>query len=121
MLDILLETSGDERWDLDITEDGDIQLTDSELQNVLVALQWIYDEWRLGPDLGFPWYEEVLVKNPNTELIRQEILETILEVDGITEANVEMLEYSPRERKISFSFTCKAGEETYEEEVTWVG
>ena len=60
MIDILLEEDGD----IAVSEVGDISITNSVRQAVLIRLRWIYNEWRLGPELGFPWFEQVFVKNP---------------------------------------------------------
>ena len=117
MTDILLNTDGD----LAITPTGDISLTDSVRQAVLVRLRWIYGEWRLGPDLGFPWFEEVLVKNPNTVKIRSLIRDEILKVEGVEDAKVTNVKYDPAKRAATFYFTCAINGETYNEEVTLYG
>lgn len=81
MLDIRLNEDGD----IAISKNGDISTTESVRQAVMIRLRWIYDEWRLGPELGFPWFEEVFIKNPNTikikTLVRDEILK-VKEVKG---------------------------------------
>lgn len=66
MLDIRLNEDGD----IAISKNGDISTTESVRQAVMIRLRWIYDEWRLGPELGFPWFEEVFIKNPNTIKIK---------------------------------------------------
>ena len=75
MVDIKLNRDGD----IDVSAIGDISLTESVRQAVLIRLRWIYDEWRLGPELGFPWFEEVFVKNPNTVKIRSLIRDEIMQ------------------------------------------
>ena len=82
MLDIKLNADGD----LDVSAFGDISTTESVRQAVLIRLRWIYDEWRLGPEYGFPWFEEVFVKNPNTVKIKQLIREEILKVSEVRAA-----------------------------------
>ena len=66
MTDIRLGKDGD----IVVSEIGDISLTESVRQAVLIRLRWIYQEWRLGPEMGFPWFEEVFIKNPNTVKIQ---------------------------------------------------
>ena len=54
MLDIQLDKNGD----LAVSETGDIFMTQSVKQAVLIRLRWIYNEWRLGPEkIGghVPW------------------------------------------------------------------
>ena len=117
MLDIKL--NADE--DLDVSAFGDISTTESVRQAVLIHLRWIYDEWRLGPEYGFPWFEEVFVKNPNTVKIKQLIREEILKVSEVRAAEVTKVDYDPAKRTAKFYYTVKVGEETYREEVTLYG
>lgn len=118
MLDIKLCDSGDYVGDLDITEDGDIQFTDDLLQNAKTAILWILGEWRLGPEFGLPWFDDILVKSPDLDLIQAEIRDALLDIEGVQDADVELLEFDSRNRKISFSFTLFDGEDEYSEEVT---
>jgi hypothetical protein len=117
MLDIKLNADGD----LDVNAFGDISTTESVRQAVLIRLRWIYDEWRLGPEYGFPWFEEVFVKNPNTVKIKQLIREEILKVSEVRAAEVMKVDYDPAKRTAKFYYTVKVGEETYREEVTLYG
>lgn len=50
MSDIRLDKNGD----IEVSPTGDIYLTESVRQAVLIRLRWIWNEWRLGPELGFP-------------------------------------------------------------------
>ena len=114
MLDIKLNARGD----IDVSAVGDISITESIRQAILVRLHWIFREWRLGPEMGFPWFEEVFVKNPNTERIRQLVRNEIMQVEGVKAANVKSAVYDRAKRASTFSFTCTIGNETYMEEVT---
>lgn len=113
MIDIKLDSNGD----IDVSAIGDISLTNSICQAILVRIRWIYNEWRLGPEIGFPWFEEVFVKNPNTEYVKQLLREKILEVDGVTDATVDELHYDQRSRTCKIIYTACAGEEVFREEV----
>lgn len=66
MVDIRLDKNGD----IDVSAVGDIFITESVRQAVLIRLRWFFGEWRLGPEMGFKWFEEVFVKNPNLVKIR---------------------------------------------------
>ena len=114
MVDIKLNRDGD----IDVSAVGDISLTESVRQAVLIRLRWIYDEWRLGPELGFPWFEEVFVKNLDTVKIRSLIRDEIMQVEGVTAAEVTSVNYDRTKRAASFVFTCSVGEAAYREEVT---
>ena len=114
MVDIKLNKDGD----IDVFAIGDISLTESIRQAVLIRLRWIYREWKLGPDMGFPWFEEVFVKNPNIAKIRGLIRDEILQVEGVTAAEVTSVKYDKAKRTAVISFTCYVGEEAFREEVT---
>lgn len=114
MFDIMLNHDGDLR----VSTKGDISLTYSIRQAILVRLRWILNEWRLGPEYGFPWFEEVFVKNPNTDRIRQLIRDTILEIPDVKTATVGLVKYDRQKRSIRFSYTATVSEETFTEEVT---
>lgn len=114
MVDIKLNKDGD----IDVSATGDISLTESVRQAVLIRLRWIYREWKLGPDMGFHWFEEVFVKNPNIVKIRGLIRDEILQVEGATAAEITSVKYDKAKRKAIIAFTCYVGEEMFKEEVT---
>ena len=113
MLDILLDKSGD----ITVSDLGDIELTNSVMQAVKVHLRWILGEWRLGPRFGFPWFEEVFVKNPNIDKIKNLVRSEIMSIDGVRDAIVEEVRYSAKARSVTFRYICYVGEETYREEL----
>lgn len=117
MLDIKLNADGD----LDVSAFGDISMTESVRQAVLIRLRWIYDEWRLGPEYGFPWFEEVFVKNPNTIKIKTLVRDEILKVKEVKAATVTSVDYNPAKRMATFRYTVTVGEDTFREEVTLYG
>lgn len=116
-LDIMLNSDGD----IDVTEDGDISTTESVRQAILVRLRWIYAEWRLGPSLGFPWFEQIFVKNPNITKIKTLVRNEILSVDEVTAAKVYSVTYDRAARTATFKYTATVDEETFDEEVTLYG
>ena len=117
MTDILLDREGD----IVISAVGDISLTDSIRQAVLIRLRWIYDEWRLGPQYGFPWFEEVFIKNPNIAKLKGIIAEEIMQVEGVTSAAVDSVVYSRGARTATFRYTVSVGGTTFREEVELYG
>ena len=117
MLDIQLGSNGD----LAVSEAGDIFMTQSVKQAVLIRRRWIFGEWRLGPEFGFRWFEDVLVKNPDTFKIKQLIREEILKVDEVVSAKVKTVNYDPAKRTFYCSYTFSTNEETYRDEVTLYG
>lgn len=105
MIDIMIGQEGD----ILLTEQGDIYLTQSIKQNILIRLRWILNEWRLGPTMGFPWFEEMLVKNPNLMKIKGLLRNEIMQVDGVQSAVIDKLDYSAQERTVSIKYTVNAG------------
>ena len=79
--DILLDKSGD----IAIGETADISLTHSIRQEVKILLRWFFAEWRFAPDLGFPYFEDVFVKNPDTSAIARIVRTEGAKADGVKE------------------------------------
>lgn len=113
MLDILLGNSGD----LKITDSGDIELTNSVRQAIRVRLRWFLGEWRLGPDAGIPWFEEILIKNPNIDRCCQLFREAILSVEEVKNVTNMSLTIDPKTRRAVLKFSATTEEETFNEEV----
>lgn len=114
MTDIMLGADGD----IVISDTGDIFVTESVCQAILVRLRWIYNEWRLGPEYGFPWFEEVWVKNPNEVKIRHLIREQIMSVDEVISARVISFDFDKKHRTVKIVYEAVTDEETFREEVT---
>lgn len=113
MKDILLTEDGD----LAISETGDISITDSVRQAIRVRLRWFFQEWRLGPEIGIPYYEEILVKNPNDLRIKQIIRDEILTVEEIDDVRNIVFSVDSKARTAVISFMAAVGDETFREEV----
>lgn len=114
MTDIKIDFNGD----IELMENGDIGITQSIRQAILIRLRWIFGEWRLGPEFGFQWFEEVFVKNPNTAKIQQLIREELLKIDGVKYAKVTSFIFDKASRRASFKYSCETDETTFSEEVT---
>lgn len=114
MLDIKLASDGD----IAVSDTGDIATTESVRQAVLIRLRWIYGEWKLGPEMGFPWFEEVFKKNPNILKIQHLLREEIMSVAGVTAATVKTVEFDKSKRTVSIAYTVTVDKKTYDEEVT---
>lgn len=114
MTDIMLDSKGD----MKVSAVGDISITESVRQAVMIRLRWIFQEWRLGPKLGFPWFEEVFVKNPNLPKLRQLIRDEIMKVSEVTAAAVTNIDFDRAARVAKITYTCTVGEDTFRDEVT---
>lgn len=113
MLDFKLTKSGD----LELTDTGDILPTDSVCQAVRIRLLWFFDEWRLGPEFGLPYFENILVKNPNESKIRHLIREAVMSVDEVTDVQEVEMSIDSRTRAASITVVFSTDEDTFREEV----
>lgn len=104
-------------WDLEVTPIGDIVPTESVVQAVIIRLKWFLAEWRLGPTLGFPYFEEVFVKNPNLTKIRFLFRDLVLDVEGVTSVTKADIVPDPRTREAIISIVFTVGEEVFQKEV----
>ena len=52
-------------------------------QQIKISLKTFLGEWFLDIGDGVPYFEEILVKNPNTMIIREIIRDRILTVPGV--------------------------------------
>lgn len=114
MKDLLLDESGD----LLLDETGDIQFTDSITQAIAIRLRWFLNEWKLGPELGIPYYEEVFVKNPSTFLIEDRMLDAIYDVEEVTDVEDFRVSLNATTRKLLVIYKVLAGEISIEGRLT---
>lgn len=69
-----------------VIKNNDLILIDNAervAQQVLITLRFWLGEWFLDTRQGVPYFEYVLVKNPNTNHIRQILAEKIQSVEGV--------------------------------------
>ncbi len=100
--DIKLDTNGD--WEV---SGGDLQLISdgpSIVQAIEIALQFFKGEWFLDLDAGVPWYQNVLVKNPDPNLLHSIFRKAISDVEGVTEVTALDLSIDNATRTLSVSF-----------------
>ena len=116
MKDLLLTQNGD----LALGElSHDISITDSVAQAIRIRLLWFFNEWRFSPDFGVPYFEEILVKNPNDLRIRQIIRDEVTSVDEVeTCTNVQLQINADRTANISFYVTVGGTKEKMEVDVS---
>lgn len=100
--------------DLILTENGnnlelsnfDLQVSDGSLyvaNKIRIALKTFNNEWFLNINAGLPYYEDILIKNPNldfiSDLFQSEIL-SISDVDSLDEFTLTLS--STRQLEIYF-------------------
>ena len=113
MLDILLTPDGD----LNITDHGDIMLTESVRQAIHIRILWFFREWRFAPEKGVPYFEDVLIKNPNIARIRRIIRREVMGVREVRDVRDMRIDVDAQSRRAVISFVAVTDEETYREEV----
>lgn len=110
--------------DIQMTRSGDIAIfrydimtTDSIEQAIVIKLRWFFGEWVYNTSLGVDWFGKVLIKNPNSLLIKRMIEDTILSVDGVksVEDLTLSVDKSTRIGTISFKVHTIDGTEDYME------
>ena len=77
----------------------------------------LFRSWRFAPKFGVPYYEDILIKNPNLERIRRIIKNELLSVKGVNSARDIRIEYDKSSRMARIFYTAVTGEETYREEL----
>lgn len=77
--------------------DGDLALTsdvqqggaDPVQQDILQAMRTFLNEWYLDNTLGIPWFQQILIKNPDQSKIDAIFINTILSRRGV----IQLLSY----------------------------
>lgn len=105
MADLQLSTLDD---DLDLTGeklsivDGD----DAIIQHLLVRLRFFKGEWFLDERVGVPYYDTILVKNPDFIAIRSIFRNAILSTPGIANLDSLTTSFEASTRKLTVSFAA---------------
>ena len=71
----------------------------------------------MGDDLGFPYFEEVFVKNPNEVKIKYLIRNTVMEVEGVKDVKAIEISLDKKTRKATITVIFCTDEDTFTEEV----
>ena len=103
MKDLLLDKDGD----LYLTPNGDISLTDSVRQAILIRLRWFLGEWIFNTSFGMPYYSQILVKNPSTAVIEQLFRQQILSVSEVIRIESLSVQIDKRLRKCHVKFKAQ--------------
>lgn len=73
--------------------DGNVTMTGDLAQRLDCLLRTFRGEWWLDPSIGVPWFEEVLKKNPDLQVIRQLLVSVLMsdsEVASVSRMDVEL-------------------------------
>jgi hypothetical protein len=86
--------------------------TDAIAQAIRLRLQMLKGEWYLDESAGLPYFQEILVKNPNTAQIRKVIAERIEGTLGVSalESLDLVFDRTARTLTVTFKVSTDTGE-----------
>ncbi|SHI61668.1 hypothetical protein SAMN02745671_01163 [Anaerovibrio lipolyticus DSM 3074] len=90
-----------------ILQDRDLMVIDNAervAQQIVIQLRFFYGEWFLDTSDGVPYFEYVLVKNPNLNHVRQVIREAIEKVPEVSKINYIKLNFDKVNRVLYVSY-----------------
>lgn len=118
---------GDLSLDLDRTSEffGDLVLDEGDLlinegieaiqQNIIQRLKTYLGEWFLDNQIGLPYYEQILVKNPDIGKVDALFQNAILGTPGVLSLDTYRAVFDKATRRFSVAFkaTCTSGQVDY--------
>jgi hypothetical protein len=96
-------------WDLKVTN-GDLVLVsnaDAIQQHLIQRLKLFRGEWFLDLDAGVPYFQDILVKNPNPALVDGVLKDAILGSPGVLELTSFSMIYDTTARTLTVTFTVE--------------
>ena len=93
-----------------VIQDGDIMLIDNAervAQQIKIQLKSFLGEWFLDTTYGMPYWEDILVKNPNINHVRNIFRKKILEVDDVTAAPSLSLSIDKKQRILTVDYEAE--------------
>lgn len=93
-----------------IVENGDLQLVGGGpaiIQHILQRLGIFLGEWFLDNTIGVPYFQQVLVKNPNQAIIDAIFINQILNVPGVTQVTKYSFTANAATRQLTTNFTAQ--------------
>ncbi len=87
-----------------LVTNGDLSLVsgvDAITQDLQQSLQVWAGEWFLDTTVGIPYRQQILVKNPNLDLVQADLVNAALSVPGITEVTSFTFNYDSTNRSIT--------------------
>lgn len=101
MIDLALSATS---HDLLLSPTNDLMLignAERVAQQIKISLKAFLGEWFLDTGFGIPYFEEILVKNPNMMIVREIIRDCILAVPGVVRVNELAVEFDRVARTLS--------------------
>ena len=105
MADLQLDTTGDL-----LVQDDELKLViddDAIVQHTSIRLRFFQGEFFLDTRLGVPYFDQILIKNPDLVAIRGILREAILETPGIQALDAFTTDFDAATRKLTVTFTAR--------------
>lgn len=103
MSDLKMNTA---TWDLDVTN-GDVSLvtgTEATAQQIAVRLRFFYKEWFLDERQGIPYFRDILIKNPDLDLLRDTFRRTVESTPGVDRVTTMTVGIEKASRRLNLFF-----------------
>jgi hypothetical protein len=107
MYDLLLDLS---THDL-VIKNGDLQPVSDDAairQNIKQRLQHYIAEWFLDTSLGVPYYQFILVKNPNLDLVNATLQNVVVSTPGVLELTGWQLDFNSTDRTLTIQLEARS-------------
>ena len=98
--------------DLDVTN-NEVTLTDGQgaiAQHMQARFRTFLGEWFLDETIGVPYYQEILVKQPNFPLVQSVLKATATETVGITELTKFEFDFTGVDRELQLEIAAMSEE-----------
>ena len=92
-----------------IVSGGQLQLVSDQpaiAQAIDCALSTFLGEWFLDRSVGVPYFQNILVKNPNLDVLRKTFTDAILTVRGVSAVKQLDMKYSPATRALTVAWAA---------------
>lgn len=96
-----------------VIERGDIALVegiDAIRQDVSTRLQFFKGEWFLDTRIGVPYYQSILIKNPNFTQVRFLLQQTVTTTPGVNTIDRFDMSFDSTKRSLSVDFSASTTE-----------
>lgn len=123
-MDLALDTNPDSPTFNDVqVVNGDLLLVDGKAaikQHVIQRLRIFLGEWFLDNTIGLPFFDQILVKNPDKSKIDAIILNTILGTPGIQQVSTYSVDsdFTRRMLRVNFEAMTISGTVNYQGLIT---
>lgn len=96
--------------DLELVDGNFVILDGSRLvrQTLLSRFRFFLGEWFLDTREGVPYYRDILVKNPDEEIVRSVFRQVLEGTPGVLEILSFNIVYDDKDRTIRFSFEVRS-------------